>query len=150
MRTERLELVKPAERGKDRRSKARFPIRREMRFKVLENGRITASGAGHTQNICSEGVAFFSDGDLTVGSFVEVSISWPVLLDDRCPLRLIVFGRVLRSEEGWSVCSIDKYEFRTQARVFEAAPASRNDSMLRRWADAWLKESVKVRAAASA
>ena len=150
MRTQQLELVKPKDGNTDRRSKTRFPMRREMRFKVLEDGRIVSSGSGNTLDMSSGGVAFFSDGDLKVGAFVELSISWPVLLDDRCPMRIIVFGRVLRSNEGWSACSVDKYEFRTQARVYEAAPAVRSDSMLRRWADSWLKESTRVRAAATA
>ncbi len=147
MRTRKLELVRSTEliaKETDRRSKTRFPIRRELRFKVLEGGKIVGSGAGNTRDMGSGGEAFFSDGDLKPGSFVELSISWPVLLDNRCPMRLIVFGRVLRSEGGWSTCSVDKYEFRTQARVYETSPAVRNDSMLQRWADSWLKESMKA------
>jgi|WetSurMetagenome_2_1015567.scaffolds.fasta_scaffold1089223_1 hypothetical protein len=147
MGTERLELVKPKEKSKDRRAKARFPICRELRFKVVENGQVVGSGAGLTQNIGSGGVAFFADGKVQPGAFAELSISWPVLLDDACPMRLIIFGRVLRTAYGWSACTVDKYEFRTQARVCHAVPAVRNDAMLQRWADAWLKESTRLRAA---
>jgi len=70
-----------------------------------------------------------------------------VLLDESCPMRLIVFGRVIRSEGGRSACSIDKYEFRTQARALHLANPIRTDSMLQRWADGVRKESMKAQAA---
>ena len=40
----------------------------------------------------------------------------------------------LRSGAGIAVCSIDKYEFRTQARTFKPANTPRSDSMLQRFA----------------
>ena len=147
MRTEKLELVKAREKEVDRRAKARFPIRRELRFKVLDNGSIVSSGMGNTHDIGSGGVSFFSDGEAKVGSFVELSISWPVLLDDACPMRLIAFGRVVRSGGGWSACTIDKYEFRTQSRAYQPSPAVQNDSRLQRWAGSRVKEGMKLRVA---
>jgi len=147
MRTEKLELVKTRNQETDRRIKARFPIRRELRFKVLHDGNTVASGMGSTQDIGSGGVAFFCDGELKSGAFVELSISWPALLEERCAMRLIVFGRVLRSGGGWSACTIDKYEFRTQGRVVQPTPTVRHDSMLQRWADMRVKEGLKLRAA---
>jgi hypothetical protein len=129
----------------ERRAKSRFPIRRELRYKVLEDGAAVASGTGESCDISSGGVAFMADGEVHAGCFIELSLSWPVLLDERCAMRLIVFGRVLRVTGSKVACTIDKYEFRTQARTYQM-PA-RNDSMLQRWADSWIKESVKVRAA---
>ena len=85
------------------------------------------------------------DHELKPSAFIEVSISWPMLLDNTCPMRLIVFGRVLRSEGRKTVCTIDKHEFRTQARTFQAAGAMRNDSMLQRWAGEILKDNLKPR-----
>ncbi len=134
--------------GNDRRLKNRFPIRREVRYKLLEEGAMVASGAGETCDISSGGVAFTPDGELKTGAFVELSISWPVLLDDRCAMRLIAFGRVVWTNGDRAACTIDKYEFRTQARTYQMP--TRNDSMLQRWADSFLKESSKVRAAATA
>jgi hypothetical protein len=95
----------------------------------------------------SGGLAFTIDQELKPGAFIELSISWPVLLDDSCPMRFIVFGRVLRSVGRKSACTVDKYEFRTQARTFQTAPAVRNDSMLQRWAGGMRKENVKPRVA---
>ena len=131
----------------DRRKKLRLPIRRELRYKLLDEGAIMDSGTGQTLNMGSGGVAFSADHDLKPGAFIELSISWPALLDNTCPMRLIVFGKVRRSEGGRSACTIDKYEFRTQARTIQAAGVMRSDSMLQRWAGEILKENLKPRLA---
>jgi hypothetical protein len=94
-------------RENDRRSKFRFTIEREVRYKMVENGVVVATGSGQTVNMCSGGVAFVSERPLTTGAFVELSISWPVMLDETCPMRLIVFGRILRCGGRRAVCSID-------------------------------------------
>jgi hypothetical protein len=75
-----------------------------------------AAGAGYTIDMGSGGVAFSAEHELRPGTFVELSISWPALLDQTCPMRLIVFGRVLRGAGRTAACTLDKYEFRT-ARV---------------------------------
>jgi hypothetical protein len=135
------------EKRTDRRKKIRFPIHRELRYKLLDNGVLVGAGTGQSVNIGSGGMAITIDRELNPGAFIELSISWPVLLDDSCPMRFIVFGRVLRSLGRKSACSIDKYEFRTQARAIQAAPAVRNDQMLERWAFTMRKETVKPRVA---
>ena len=127
----------------ERRSKYRFEIQREIRYKVTSDGAPPAAGIGRTLNIGSGGVAFAAEHALKPGSFVELSIHWPVLLDDSCPMRLIVFGRVLRAQNRTAVCSIDKYEFRTAARTFQAVAGGRSDSMLQRWADGMRKETLR-------
>jgi hypothetical protein len=129
----------------ERRTKRRFPINRELRYRSLKDGAILGNGVGQTFNIGSGGIAFSIGHDLEPTTYVELSISWPVLLDDSCPMRLIVFGRVLRSIRGKCVCTVDKYEFRTQSRAFQASPSVRNDSMLQRWAEGVKKESLKAR-----
>lgn len=138
--------IKPIE----RRTKTRFPIRRELRYKLLENDTIVAVGSGETLDLSSCGVGLAVDQQLTPGAFVEISISWPVLLDQTCPMRLIVFGRVVRSEIGKAGCTVDKYEFRTQARRLQLATPVRSDSMLQRWADGIRREGMKAGAAVSA
>ena len=134
-------------RENDRRGKFRFAMERDVRYKVAEDGVVVAAGSGHTINMCSSGVAFVTEQPLTPGGLVELSISWPVLLDETCPMRFIVFGRILRCNGRKTVCSIDKYEFRTSARTFQASATTRGDGMLHRWADGIRKESVKVGAA---
>src|SRR5262245_34718459 len=129
--------------GTERRAKYRFEMQRELRYKMTGEGIAPAAGNGRTINICSEGVAFAGDHRMHAGAFLELSISWPVLLDDSCPMRLIVFGRVLRASGNKAVCSIDKYEFRTAPRSFQPVPTVRADSMLQRWAESVRKGSMK-------
>jgi len=142
-----MENMEKMEKRVDRRRKFRFPIHRELRYKLLADGVLIGSGTGQSVNMGSGGVALSLDQEVKPGAFIELSISWPVLLDDTCPMRFIVFGRVLRSTGRKSACTIDKYEFRTQARTFQSAPAVRSDAMLQRWAADMLKESAKPRAA---
>jgi hypothetical protein len=123
----------------ERRAKVRFPIQRELRYKLLEGETLIASGIGSTCNMGSRGVAFTGDQPLAIGAFIELSISWPVQLDNGCPMRLNVFGKVLRSGISRSVCTVEKYEFRTQARTLQFTAPARNDSMLQRWAKEYTK-----------
>jgi hypothetical protein len=131
----------------DRRGKCRFPLQRELRYKVLKDGTTKQAGNGETYNIGSGGVLFTLDRDLTPGALIQLSISWPVLLDGNCPVRLIVFGRVLRCSRGHCACTVDKYEFRTQARGPEST-GPRRDNMLERWADTLRRYELKGRPAA--
>ena len=131
----------------ERRKNRRFAIHREMRYKLLEGGTIVAYGTGDTIDVGSGGVAFTAGQILTPGAFIELSISWPALLNNNTPMRLVVYGRVLRSHRGSAVCSVDKYEFRTQARVAEPKPAPAHDSIFRRWVDAYRKDAVRTASA---
>jgi hypothetical protein len=128
----------------ERREKSRFPIERELRYKILEDTKVVQSGSGVTVNISSGGVAFAIDHELKTGCYIELSVSWPILLDDSCPMRLVCYGRVMRSNGGRCACTIHKYEFRTQARVFQATVGARNDVFFQRWADTMRKETMKT------
>jgi hypothetical protein len=127
----------------ERRKKTRFPMNRDLRYKVLEGDTIVEFGSGTTLDMGSGGVAFVTDHALMVGAFIELAISWPVLLEGSCPMRLIAFGRVVRNGDRLTACTIDKYEFRTQARVVREVIPIRSDAMLQRWAETIRKESMK-------
>lgn len=128
----------------ERRSKFRFAIERDLRYKVVEDGVVVTSGSGQTINIGSGGIALRTDQPLAPKLYVELSISWPALLDQTCPMRLVVCGRVLRCNGRKSVCSIERYEFRTQARTFQPSETTRPDSMLHRWAVGTRKETLRT------
>ena len=131
----------------DRRGKSRFKIRRELRYKLLREGEVIEAGTGFTVDIGSGGVAFRSGRAFRVGEYVELSISWPVLLAESCPMQLSVLGKVLRTDGQRSVCSVDKYEFRTQARQSRNVPPVSADAVLQRWAESARREIVKASAA---
>ncbi|HWB82693.1 MAG TPA: hypothetical protein VG675_01050 [Bryobacteraceae bacterium] len=115
----------------------------------MEGERTIAIGTGCTLDISSNGVGFQTETALRPGVLIELSVSWPVLLDDSCPMRLVIFGRVIRSSGRVSACTIDKYEFRTQSRTYVAPSSGGNDSRLLRWADAVRKEASKTTDACS-
>jgi len=100
----------------DRRSSDRFPIQREVRYKILSGRDFVETGGGETINMSSSGILFTSEHELQEGKRLEMSVSWPARLDDKCNLKLVVKGRVIRSEEGRTAMSIEKYEFRTRSQ----------------------------------
>ena len=98
----------------DRRHSDRFPIERDVRFRVLNKRGGEETGDGKTLNISSSGVLFTSEHMLLPGRRLELCISWPVQLNDLVPLKLVARGRVVRSEGGMAAVEIQQYEFRTQ------------------------------------
>jgi hypothetical protein len=99
----------------DRRVAARFPIEREIRYKLLRHDGGNEEGTGKSINISSAGILFTTDRHLPPGSSIEIAVSWPVLLTTDLHMRLVALGRVVRSEEGTAAMEISRYEFRTQA-----------------------------------
>jgi hypothetical protein len=100
----------------ERRKSSRFPIEREVRYKTLNQRAEILAGNGKTLNISSSGVLFTSDHDLPVGTRLEVSISWPAQLNEKCLLNLVARGRITRHNKGHLALQIQQYEFRTQSR----------------------------------
>ena len=45
---------------------------------------------------------------------VELSVSWPAMLDGVCPLQFVATGRVVRSEAQRAAVRIERYEFKTR------------------------------------
>jgi c-di-GMP-binding flagellar brake protein YcgR len=107
---------------RERRNKRRFQIEQEVRYKMLYGQRIAETGNGKTMNISSGGVWFTTESMLTTGMPVELSMTWPVLLNDTCPMKLMIYGCVVRSNEKGAAVAIERYEFRTQGRTFTPAP----------------------------
>ena len=99
----------------DRRAADRFPIEREVRYKILNRKSADEVGVGKTINMSSNGVLFSTEEYLLPGKRLELSISWPAQLDAKVCLKLVARGRVVRSEERRAAIEIHQYEFRTQA-----------------------------------
>jgi hypothetical protein len=107
--------------------KRRFPLEQEVRYKMLYGQRLAESGTGKTANMSSGGVWFNTTNTLTPGMPIEISMNWPVLLNDTCPMKLMIYGCVVRSDEKGAAVAIERYEFRTQGlRAFQqpAIPAA--------------------------
>jgi c-di-GMP-binding flagellar brake protein YcgR len=109
-----------AQSDRERRNKRRFQIEQEVKYKMLYGQRIAETGTGRTINISSGGVWFSTESMLTSGMPVELSMSWPVLLNDSCPMKLMIYGCVVRSNERGAAVAIERYEFRTSgSRAFQ-------------------------------
>jgi hypothetical protein len=106
--------TKTIKEANDRRGSDRFPIEREVRYKVLSKRSNDEAGSGKTINMSSSGVLFTAEHFLLPGKRVEVSISWPAQLNNKTNLKLVARGRVVRCEDGRAALEIQQYEFRTQ------------------------------------
>jgi hypothetical protein len=108
--------LSPEENGHaDRRHSDRFPIEREVRYRVLSKRSGEETGDGKTVNISSSGVLFSAEHVLLPGRRLEVAISWPAQLNNKCALKLVARGRIVRFEDGVAAMEIQQYEFRTQS-----------------------------------
>lgn len=101
----------PGLKARERRRHQRFPINVGSRY-LLDGTR----GHATTVNISSGGVLLATKEILPVGRAVQVWIDWPALLDDRCPLRLVITGRILRSTHRGTVVAITRYSFRLRPK----------------------------------
>ena len=100
----------------DRRATSRFPVREEVRYKVLQPAKAPPiTGSGHTLNIGSGGILFTTEEKLPMGHTVELSVNWPARLDGTCPLKFVAVGKVVRADACKAAVRIDKYEFRTRS-----------------------------------
>ena len=120
MSDKREDRVINANGDRERRMKLRFRIDQEVKYKMLYGQRIAETGIGRTTNISSGGVWISTESMLQTGLPVELSMNWPVLLNDSCPMKLMIYGCVVRSNEKGAAVAIERYEFRTTgSRTFQ-------------------------------
>ncbi len=99
----------------DRRHSDRFAIEREIRFRALNKRGGEEAGEGKTVNMSSSGVLFTTAQILRPGRRIELAISWPAQLNNKCALKLVARGRIVRFDNGLAAMEIQQYEFRTQS-----------------------------------
>ena len=105
-----LQLEEPE--NADRRSHRRYPIVLDLQFRS-RRGRAPRFGIGTTVNVSSRGVLFKSADAVPAGVAVELTLSWPFLLAGACPMKLVMHGRVVRSDGRGIAFRAKDYEFRT-------------------------------------
>jgi hypothetical protein len=110
----------------ERRHAVRFPIRCDIRYRVLGKQGRAGTGTGRTINISSKGVLFRTERRLPVGGRIEVWINWPLRLNDRCALNLVVHGRIVRHEQDMAAVQIHHCEFRTRGTMDLVRSGRRN------------------------
>ena len=97
----------------ERRRTTRFPVREDVRYRVVQSKSQQLSGAGTTLNMGSSGILFTTQDRLPLGRMVELSVNWPARLDGTCALQFVATGRVVRSEVDRAAVRIERYEFKT-------------------------------------
>lgn len=98
----------------DRRSRRRYPINLQLMYKVIRRYHVAQTGSGRTLDLSGNGISFETEEPIEPGSTVELSITWPVRLNQTCLLKLNVIGKVARSGPGWAALRMQSYEFRTK------------------------------------
>ena len=99
----------------DRRENSRFPVKEDVRYRVVQSSGAQFTGAGKTLDISSGGILFTTNEPLPPGRMVEISVNWPARLDGTCLLQLVAMGRVVRSDAAAAAVRIERYEFKTRA-----------------------------------
>jgi hypothetical protein len=107
----------------DRRADRRYAFEMPLHFSC-QGRQLQSGGSGSTKDLCRKGILFVSDDPPPADTDVELRIEWPFLLQNVCPLELLVRGRVLRSDWRGTVIRMKTYEFRSCGnRSFDQASA---------------------------
>src|SRR6476660_9384014 len=115
----------PVHSSMERRRKRRYPLALNVRWKLIPVRSVAETGTGTTIDLSSGGILFRPCKELPEGHQLEMSISWPVLLDNFPALQLAVSGVVIRTTENGSAVRILNHEFRTMARESGESPEER-------------------------
>ena len=109
----------------EQRRDVRYPIKLEIEYRLLNGSPVVCAGFGRTRNISRRGVLFeTNDASPPLRAEVELLVHWPFLLDGVCPLRLVIRGRVVRTEGKTIALRIQRHEFRTRGSKVGRAKAA--------------------------
>jgi hypothetical protein len=97
----------------ERRGNRRYGLQLDLTWKLVRRGRLLNTGAGVTVDLSSRGILFDGGRDLPAGLNVELSIAWPVLLNDVARLQLAVAGRIVRCKDRMIAIEMVQHGFRT-------------------------------------
>src|ERR1700730_6680323 len=100
----------------DQRRYPRYPIRLDLQYKLLKHGPVNRTGSGTTLNISTGGIFFETDDPLPKHGQIDVEMNWPFLLDGAGPLKLLVQGRIVRTDARRTAVKVSRYEFHTSKR----------------------------------
>lgn len=97
------------------RTSPAYPIDSDLDYRLMGATGVLARGRGRTQAMSGAAVWIESDNALRVGVLIELAVAWPVRLDNKIPLRLIIHGRTVRVDGNYAQIEILRHEFRTRA-----------------------------------
>jgi len=97
------------------RTSTAYPIDSDLDYRLMGATGVLARGCGRTQAMSGTDVWIESDKALRVGVLIELAVAWPARLDNKIPLRLIIYGRTVRADGNYAQIEILRHEFRTRA-----------------------------------
>ena len=98
----------------EKRKSNRFPVHQGIQYRDIDPQQGKSAGGGLTLDMSGSGIRISTQEPIPIGRILEVSVDWPVRLDETCPLKVVLVGRVVRCEADWVALSILRYEFRTR------------------------------------
>ena len=99
----------------DRRLDRRYLFEVPLRF-CSERHRDTCAGVGQTIELGTGAVLFDTGCLLSRGENLELELTWPFLLQEVCPVVLVIRGPVIRIDPRGAVVRMRDYEFRAAGR----------------------------------
>jgi hypothetical protein len=109
----------------ERRLHRRYPITLRIEYKFPTTGGTKWRGFGKTLNLSTGGVLIEAYGALPADGPIEIAMDWPFLLDGACPLKLVIQGRVVRSNKHLAAAQILRHEFHTARSNRDSADSFR-------------------------
>jgi hypothetical protein len=119
----------PKDAGPDRRASVRFPLTLDVRYSVSHRRAPLETGSGQIIDLSSSGLRFAAQGPMEPGLKLDVAINWPVLLDGRVQLQLIVTGVVVWSSGTETALQIQRHDFRTRSVRLKATSPQESDGL---------------------
>jgi PilZ domain len=96
----------------DRRKDRRYAVEIPLRFTYMQKD-VAYLGAGKVLDLSRGGCRFATDCPPPNGTEVELRLAWPFLLQNVCPLELLIRGEVSKTTVRGTVVRMHHYEFRT-------------------------------------
>jgi hypothetical protein len=107
----------------DRRASQRYECQLELWFEHHDRRGVRQLGHGVTADLSRAAIRFITETPPCTGATVVLHVSWPFLLQNVCPLELILTGSVDHVTERGAILMIRGYEFKTCGeRSFEEPP----------------------------
>ena len=97
----------------DRRLHRRYPITLTVEYKLHDRRLVQRQGFCRTVNISSGGILLDLGASLPSEGTIQLSIRWPFLLADSVPLKLMVWGEIIRRDGNRIAVEMTKYQFHT-------------------------------------
>lgn len=97
------------------RTSRSYSIMAELDYRLLGADGVLDRGYGHTKAMSRTSVWLEFDKAVPVGVSVELGIIWPVRLDNKIPLKLVICGRTVQTDGKYAEVEILRHQFRTRA-----------------------------------